>query len=286
MKTCFVISPIGPSGSEIRQQSDAVLEHIIAEALKPLGYSIERADTIAESGLITFQIIERITTADLVIADLSRHNANVFYELAIRHVTGKPFIQLIEQNEKIPFDVANARTIMYTLDLNGAKRAREELCSQVSAINQGKVSIENPISVAIDIRALASSEDPVKSALHRIESELSQLREATERSQVEARNVVNLIFSLIEKDVKMMASSLHENSVSRLSTWPGHERTPVSLETLLEREMLIKSMWDSGASSTEIAKALGTTRSAIVGKIYRMGLSNKEKPENSLEEGS
>ncbi len=69
---CFVISPIGEEESDIRKQSNNVLEFIVKEALEPLGYEVERADTIAESGLITTQIIERITSCDLLVADLSR----------------------------------------------------------------------------------------------------------------------------------------------------------------------------------------------------------------------
>ena len=45
--------------------------------------------------MISRQIIEHIMHARLVIADLSFHNPTVFYELALRHMTGKPTIQVI-----------------------------------------------------------------------------------------------------------------------------------------------------------------------------------------------
>jgi hypothetical protein len=41
----------------------------------------------------------------LAIADLSDPNPNVFYELAIRQAIGKPLVQIIQKDEKIPFDV-------------------------------------------------------------------------------------------------------------------------------------------------------------------------------------
>lgn len=73
-----------------------------------------RADQISKSGLITTQIINQIIECPLVIADLTGANPNVFYELAIRHATGKPYIQLIEQGHRLPFDIGGVRTISIT----------------------------------------------------------------------------------------------------------------------------------------------------------------------------
>ena len=50
---CFVISPIGSEGSETRKHADEVLEFIIKDAVEPLGFKVQRADTISESGIIT-----------------------------------------------------------------------------------------------------------------------------------------------------------------------------------------------------------------------------------------
>ena len=57
------------------------------------------------------QILRRLRDAELVVADLTGRNPNVFYELGIRHMIGKPAVQIIEDNEHIPFDVAQLRTI-------------------------------------------------------------------------------------------------------------------------------------------------------------------------------
>src|SRR5690349_10032057 len=84
-KVCFIASPIGAAGSDARRRSDLVKRYIIDEALKPLGYETRRADDIDKSGEITTQIVADLIEADLLVADLTGHNANVFYELAIRH---------------------------------------------------------------------------------------------------------------------------------------------------------------------------------------------------------
>src|SRR5207245_4822666 len=97
--TCFVISPIGEEGTEIRRRADRVFKHIIEPVVEECGYKAVRADQISKPGIITSQIIQHLAEDPLVIADLAGHNANVFYELAVRHVTRKPVIQITQLGE-------------------------------------------------------------------------------------------------------------------------------------------------------------------------------------------
>lgn len=113
-KICFVICPIGEPDSDVRRASDEVTAHIIVPALRD--FHIVRAHEISDPGIITMQVIEKLVKADLVVADLTDHNPNVFYELAVRHVVKKPIIQIIKNGQKIPFDVGFARTFPYDLN--------------------------------------------------------------------------------------------------------------------------------------------------------------------------
>lgn len=103
--TCFYICPIGLSESATRKRSDQIFLHIVSATLAPLGYQISRADQLDQSGVITSQIIDGLLNSDLVVADLTDHNPNVYYELAVRHAVGKPFVQLIAEGQKLPFDI-------------------------------------------------------------------------------------------------------------------------------------------------------------------------------------
>ena len=98
-KTCFVISPIGVEGSETRKRADDAFEGIIKPAVEPLGYKPVRADHLKSPGKITDQVIEIITEAPLVIADLTDLNANVFYELSLRHISEKPVVHIIHKDQ-------------------------------------------------------------------------------------------------------------------------------------------------------------------------------------------
>ncbi len=112
---CFVIAPIGGDESEQRKHSDMVLEALIRRALEK-DWEVVRADQIAVPGMISGQVIEYLLRSGLVIADLSFHNPNVFYELAIRHTIGRPTVHLIRKGDAIPFDLKDFRTITIDTD--------------------------------------------------------------------------------------------------------------------------------------------------------------------------
>jgi hypothetical protein len=146
-RICFVIAPIGDDDSDARKHSNQVLKYIIAPAVEPLGYRPLRADQISKPGLIGQDIIQHLADDPLVVADLTGHNANVFYELAIRHVARTPIVLLIHRGERVPFDVSHARTIFFDLrDPDSVKAASESVARQVSEMAADSSMIDTPIS--------------------------------------------------------------------------------------------------------------------------------------------
>jgi len=147
---CFYITPIGEEGSEHRKHADLFLESIIQPALEKLNLKVVRADKISKPGTITKQIIENIIKAKLVIADLSFHNPNVFYELALRHAVRLPTVQLIRKADKIPFDLSHYRTIVIdTTDIYSLVPKldfyKNEVAVQVEEVLKDPDSVDNPI---------------------------------------------------------------------------------------------------------------------------------------------
>lgn len=160
-KVCFVIAPIGEPGSSTRERSDLVLEHIIQPALDPYDYKALRADNIDRPGIITTQVIQHVLDSPLVIADLTERNPNVFYELAIRHITRKPFIQIIQEGEGIPFDVAATRLIAVDHNhLGRAAEARDKIKAQIESLEADPEDLETPISTSVDLQRLRQSDAP------------------------------------------------------------------------------------------------------------------------------
>lgn len=148
---CFYITPIGEENSDQRKHSDLFLESIVEPAIKTLGLSVKRADQIDKPGTITKQIIEYIYKSKLVIADLSYHNPNVFYELALRHAFRLPTVQIIRKSDRIPFDLNQTRTIIIdTTDIYSLvpkiETYRSEIASQVRQALNDPDAVDNPIT--------------------------------------------------------------------------------------------------------------------------------------------
>jgi hypothetical protein len=106
---------IRPFGSKEGVDFDRVEELLIMPALRALGFSGGTTGEILEQGNIRSDLFGQLLVADLVIADLSIHNANVFYELGIRHALRKRHTFLIRTSAapEVPFDLKTDRYLHY-----------------------------------------------------------------------------------------------------------------------------------------------------------------------------
>lgn len=150
--TCFYIAPIGEEESEARRHSDLFLGSFVEPAVEEFGLNVIRADAIDKPGIITRQIIDYVMKSRVVIADLSYHNPNVFYELALRHAVKKPIVQIARTADKIPFDINQMRTILidttdiYTL-LPKVELYRSEISAQIRRALEPDYIVDTPISI-------------------------------------------------------------------------------------------------------------------------------------------
>jgi hypothetical protein len=119
---CFLVTPFGtkPTGVQgdrapERVDFDALWRLAIEPALDDLGYRAIRASE--DNGpLILVEMIERLTAADLVVADLSIQNGNVYYEVGVRHAAENHRCVLIAADWAQPmFDMAQIRQCRYPL---------------------------------------------------------------------------------------------------------------------------------------------------------------------------
>jgi hypothetical protein len=151
-RTCFVITPIGEEGSETRQHADLFLGQLIEPALREFQLEVIRADKIGAAGMITTQILEYVMRSRLAIVDLSHHNPNAFYEMAIRHACKLPVVQISRKADRLPFDVNQVRTVVIdTTDIYSLvpklETYKSEIATQVRAALSDSHEASNPISV-------------------------------------------------------------------------------------------------------------------------------------------
>jgi hypothetical protein len=157
-RVCFFITPIGKPDSPQRKRADQVQRYILAEVLRPK-FKIVRADEFPHPGSITHQIISLLYNADLVVADLTGSNANVAYELAVRHAFNKVSIHLIDKADDIPFDLKDERTIMFDLsDPDSIESCKDELKKFIGAMFRGGVQYNSPVFRTLGIAAATAEE--------------------------------------------------------------------------------------------------------------------------------
>jgi hypothetical protein len=149
---CFVIAPIGNEGTETRKRTENLFDYIIKKAVAGK-YTPFLAHRISSPGVITMQIIEKLIKSELVIADLTENNANVYYELALRHVLDLPVILVIQKGQEhdIPFDLQSLRVIPYDLSVDQAEGAIAEIAESIKGIQSDTLYMKNIISQRLSI---------------------------------------------------------------------------------------------------------------------------------------
>ena len=204
---CFVIMPFGDPQKEPERASK--LELTYSDCIKPTVESIKipgepdesischRADMASRPGEIITHVIENLVSADIVIADLSGRNPNVFYELGVRHAVNNNTILIADSLDAIPFDLRGLRTIIYKWDAEHMLKLQKSLKNAINEILEESDKIDNPVRRYLynrETEKLVKEPSPpgydvVKSILN----EMSSLRKAFTEQASEIRNIVSQI---------------------------------------------------------------------------------------------
>ena len=119
---CFVLMPFGvkPDSSGRLIDFNCVYESIFKPAIEATGLLSIRADEEQAHGFIHKLMYERLLLSEYAIADLTILNANVYYELGVRHAARPATtIMTMAGQAGLPFDVAGLRALPYSLDSSG-----------------------------------------------------------------------------------------------------------------------------------------------------------------------
>ena len=152
-KKCFVIMPFGQkedlNGKLI--DFDKIYLDFIKDVVADLGMECVRCDEIAEAGSIHSKMFEHIYEADVAVVDTTALNANVFYELGIRHALNKHVTILMRQpGTKTPFNIQGYQMLDYDPEnienVGKAKLKIEEFIKNGLA----KQVIDSPVYGALD----------------------------------------------------------------------------------------------------------------------------------------
>lgn len=134
---CFVLMPFNkkPDVSGRIIDFDAVYAKLIAPAIAAAELMPLRADEEMTGGMIHKPMYERLILCEFAVADLTTANANVFYELGLRHAI-RPFSTVLlvaEGSGQLPFDVAPLRAMPYRLNPDGTPEVTAAITEALAA---------------------------------------------------------------------------------------------------------------------------------------------------------
>lgn len=122
-----------------------VYDFLIKEALVKAGYQVTRADDIKSQSNILEDIVKGIIESDLIVADLTDSNANVYYELGIAHALQKKVVLITQEIDELPFDLRSYRVIGYSTHFSKMNEAKIELHQLAQEALNGTLPFGNPV---------------------------------------------------------------------------------------------------------------------------------------------
>ena len=124
------------------ERYDFLYQDVILPVAQKLGFEALRADDVYRPGVILQDIIREIIECDVVVADITPVNANVFYELGYAHATQKPTILLANRSvEKLPFDISGYRVVYYSNTIRGKSEIVLVLEKHLQSIRSGRTTL-------------------------------------------------------------------------------------------------------------------------------------------------
>ena len=154
----FVIMPFG-------DDFDYVYVDFIKRVLEEAGLDVDRADDIENQQTILRTVVDKIYNSDLVIADLTTSNPNVFYELGIAHTMKKPVIHITQSIGAVPFDLKSQRLLEYSTHFVKIKSAEKILINYAQKFLKGEIIFGNPVTDFLPDNVPMSSMTPESTPL-------------------------------------------------------------------------------------------------------------------------
>jgi hypothetical protein len=193
---CYMVMPFRkkrveeplPAGAPAEIDFDALWEKAYWPAIKAMGYLPMRADFDSSSTIVK-AMFERIAFADLVLADVTLGNGNVYYEVGIRHVAQETRCVLVAPNWTKPlFDISQFTSIRFTLkdgDINDDEAAaiRDLIVAKVPALIDSRTPYHELIGPSKDDSARRSAFRDFAESLNLFQGKVKAVREEGDKAR-------------------------------------------------------------------------------------------------------
>lgn len=125
---------------------DDIYDYLIHNLLLEAGYDVMRADDILNQRNILKDIVQSIIDSELIMADLSTANPNVYYELGLAHAYKKDVVLLAQDIKEVPFDLQSYHIITYSTHFAQMNNARQEIQTLIENVRTGDVKFGSPVT--------------------------------------------------------------------------------------------------------------------------------------------
>jgi tetratricopeptide (TPR) repeat protein len=286
---CFVLMPFGKkdAGGGLAIDFDKVYDKLIKPAVLDAGLEPLRADEEDSGGIIHKPMFERLVLCDFAVADLTLANANVFYELGVRHAAKSRTTVLLfaEGRGRLPFDVQQLRAIPYEIDDNGifgnVDEVRSILKDRLISAKKGTDKDSPLFQLLDDYPDVAHEKTDVFRERVRYAAEIKeQLRVARGENSEAVVAVEKTLGNLVNVEAGILIDLLLSyRAVSAYGEMIrlGEKMTPIVASTVLVREQLAlaRNRLNDRAGAEKILVELidergGSSESyGILGRVYK-----------------
>lgn len=193
VRTCFMAMPITTHPKDVdRYGGDSehwrhVMSSLFVKAIETAGF--KPIPPVAQGAhMIHGEIIKNLSTADLVLVDLSSHNPNVFFELGVRTSLNLPIALVMDEHTDIPFDTSGINTYTYDSNLRGWEiESQQQSLAQHVRKSHDSCSGQNPLwrqfGLTIKAQEPDAKESPLEAKMDLLTSQMLNLQARLEHDR-------------------------------------------------------------------------------------------------------
>lgn len=301
---CFVLMPFGTKSDAEGNtfQFDKIYQQVIKPAVEAAGMEPIRADEEKIGGIIHKPMFERLILCEYAVADLTTANANVYYELGIRHAS-RPYstVMLFAEGNRIPFDLGPVRGCPYPVEADGSP----------SSIDATRTLVTTKLQEAKANAAQSAKDNPVFQLLDQMEPpDISHIRTDIFRDSVDYAQDMKSRLATARKEGIAAIEAVQEElgtfedteagivvdlllSYRATSAWPQMVTLVEAMPETLRRTVLIREQYAFALNryeqSEEAEKVLldlikergpSSETYGLLGRVY------KDRWENTLKSGN
>lgn len=172
---CFVLMPFSNVMNLPEVWEDVIRDGAFGIAKLGARYQCLRADDVFDNRAIIEDIVRSIEDSDIIIADLTTRNPNVFYELGRAHEMHKECILIVQDIADVPFDLRHLRHLQYSTTARGLKDLEANLIKTVESIEARKLKARPSIEMSEKVRRASDRLDRLVEESRKVREELVEV---------------------------------------------------------------------------------------------------------------